>query len=303
MARWLWLLVAALAAWLFWQRWQKGSFQMAVLYILGLAGVVYALLALLLFAFQSRLVFMPWRPIEAVPKDYGLPYEDVRIVTADGQTLAAWFVPVPDAQYTVLFAHGNAGNISHRLDTLALFYRLGLNCLIFDYRGYGQSTGRPTEEGVIEDMLASRRWLMEHKGISPAQMIFFGRSLGGAVAAIAAAKTADQPPAALVIESSFTSIIDMGRHLYPWLPVQWFSRFRFDAATAVSLVRCPVVIIHSPDDEMIPYAMGKRLYEAAHEPKQFFDLKGTHNEGFLEHIELYRQIWQQILLIVSKSDS
>lgn len=291
----LWSLIGAMTGWLVWQRLRKGSVMALIGFIAVLAAMVYVGLAVMLYVFQPKLLYMPFRAVEVTPSDIGLAFEDVRIATPDGQTLAGWYIPAPHATHTVLFCHGNAGNISHRLDTLALLYNLGLHCLIFDYRGYGQSTGKPTEEGTIVDALAGRQWLLENKQIATENIIFFGRSLGGSVAALAAARIAEAPPAGLIIESSFTSVPQMGAHVYPWLPVRWFARFSYDTQAAIATVSCPVVIIHSPDDEIVPFAMGRALYETAKPPKRFFELAGTHNEGFVENTPLYRTIWQEAL--------
>ena len=291
----LWFLIGAMTAGLVWQRLRKGSIMSVMAFLAALAAMVYVGLAAALYVFQPKLLYMPFRAVEATPADIGLTFEDVRIATPDGQTLAAWYLPAQNTTYTILFCHGNAGNISHRLDTLELFHKLGLNCLIFDYRGYGHSTGKPAEEGTIVDALAARQWLLENKQIAAENIIFFGRSLGGAVATLAVARIAETPPAGLVVESSFTSVPDMGTHLYPWLPVRWFVRFAYDARAVIGTVNCPVAILHSPEDELVPFAMGKRLYEAAAEPKRFFELAGTHNEGFVEHMPLYRAIWQETL--------
>ena len=295
----LWILIAILTAWLIYRRVQKGSPMAAAGLILGMIVAVYVGLGLLLFVFQSKLLYMPWHKVDSSPADLRLAYEDLRIDTVDGQTLAAWYLPADNAGLTVLFCHGNAGNIGHRLDTLALFHELGLNCLIFDYRGYGQSSGHTTEEGTIQDALAARRWLLDNKNAAPESLLFFGRSLGGAVAALTAARVADEPPAGLVIESAFTSFVEIGSHYYPWLPVRWFARFSYDTSKALETVTCPVVVIHSPDDEMIPFAMGRRLFETARPPKRFAELKGTHNEGFVDNMTLYRSIWNDALTFFS----
>ena len=291
----LWLLIAAMLAWLVWQRLRKGSVMTTIGFIGGLALAVYLTLAILLFVFQHKLLYIPWRQVESTPADIGLDFEDVRIATPDGEHLAAWYLPAQNAEWTILFCHGNAGNIGHRLDTLAIFHELGLNCLIFDYRGYGQSTGRPTEEGTLVDALAAYRWLTEDQQIPSESILWFGRSLGGAVAAQAVARLTEKPPAALVIESAFTSFVDIGSHYYPWLPVRWFARYAYNTKDAVQTVACPVVVIHSPDDEMIPFDMGRRIYEAGHDPKRFFELKGAHNEGFFENLALYQSIWAEII--------
>ncbi|MEN8126264.1 MAG: alpha/beta hydrolase [Planctomycetota bacterium] len=260
--------------------------------ILSIVAAVYVGMGVLLFLMQSRMLYYPSRDYDGTPADYGLKYEALTLAAPDGVTLAAWFVPAEGAERTMLFCHGNGGNISHRLDTLKMFNELGINCLIVDYRGYGQSTGKPTEIGTKIDMLAGFQWLIEEKRTRPEQIILFGRSLGGSVAATIAK---DIQPAALVLESTFTSFNDVGSHYYPWLPVRMFSRFDYNTLEAVRQVRCPVLVIHSPDDEIIPYKFGQQIFAAASEPKQFADLQGTHNEGFYDSGDLYKQIWRDWL--------
>jgi fermentation-respiration switch protein FrsA (DUF1100 family) len=238
------------------------------------------------------MLYQPMRAVSYTPTDVGLGFEAVSLTTSDGVTLAGWYVPAAEAERTVLFCHGNAGNISHRLDSLKIFHELGLNCLIVDYRGYGDSTGKPTEIGTKIDILAGFQWLIEEKGMRPEEIILFGRSLGGSIAATIAR---DINPAGLVLESAFTSFDDVGAHYYPWLPVRLFSRFNYNTVEAVKQVTCSVLVIHSSDDEIIPYKFGQEIFAAANEPKQFADLKGTHNEGFYNHNGLYKQIWQDWL--------
>ena len=266
---------------------------MAVLITMAsIIAAVYVGFSLLLFLTQSRVLYQPSRVYDYNPKGYGLQYEVVSLVTPDGESLAAWFVPAEGADRTVLFCHGNAGNISHRLDTLKMFHELRLNCLIVDYRGYGQSSGKPTEKGTLIDILTGYQWLIEDKDTNPEQIILFGRSLGGSIAAIVAK---DVHPSGLVLESAFTSFDDVGAHYYPWLPVRLFSRFDYNTLEAIRQVTCPVLVIHSPDDEIIPYKFGQQIYDAAPEPKQFAELKGTHNEGIFENDSLYKRIWQDWL--------
>jgi fermentation-respiration switch protein FrsA (DUF1100 family) len=178
----------------------------------------------------------------------------------------------------VLFFHGNAGNISHRLESLAIFNRLGLDVLMVDYRGYGQSSGRPTEAGTYRDARAAWDWLVA-RGVTPDRIVVFGRSLGGAVGAWLAARPGVRP-AGLIVESSFTSGADMARRLYPWLPARLITRLKYPVREYVAASRAPVLIIHSRDDEIIPFDMGRELFEAAPEPKTFFELRGDHNAGF-----------------------
>ena len=274
---------------------------MGVLLIIpSVIAVVYVVLCVLLFLMQSQMLYQPSRGYDYAPADYGLAYEEVSLSTPDGVMLAGWYVPAEGTERTILFCHGNAGNISHRLDTLKMFHELGLNCLIVDYRGYGKSTGRPTEMGTKIDILAGFQWLIEEKGTRSEEIILFGRSLGGSIAAMIAK---DVDPGGLVLESVFTSFDDVGAHYYPWLPVRLFSRFNYNTVEAVKQVTCPVLVIHSPDDEIIPYKFGQEVFAAANEPKQFAELKGTHNEGFYDNGDLYKKIWHDWLQTTARSAS
>ncbi len=288
----LWILIALSLVFIGWRRYKRGQLMAVVWSILGILLAVYAGLCVMLFVMQSRILYQPYREYAYMPKDVGLDYEAVTLETSDGHSITGWYIPAEGGQWTVLFCHGNAGNISHRLDTLELFYELGLNCLIVDYRGYGQSSGKPTEQGTLLDIKAGWNWLVGKKNQSPDRIILFGRSLGGSVAAIVA-KEVD--PAAVVLESSFTSFVDVGRHYYPFLPVRWFARFDYNTLDAVKQLQCPVFVVHSPEDEIVPYQFGRQLYEAANEPKLFRELKGGHNEGFYENAQLYRKIWQDMI--------
>lgn len=246
--------------------------------IIGIAVSFYVGLTLLLFLFQARFIFFPTRSIEATPQNIGLAYESIRFKAKDGISLSGWFVPADDAQNVVLFFHGNAGNISHRLDSIALFHRLGLSVFIVDYRGYGQSEGRISEQGTYLDAEAAWRYLVEQRGVSPEEIIIFGRSLGGGVATWLAGV---HPPRALILESTFTSVPDIGAGQFPFVPVRWLARIHYNSLERLRQIDVPVLIIHSPDDTTIPYSHGERLFEAANEPKEFLEIQGGHNEGFI----------------------
>jgi len=288
----LWIVVFLLISITCYRRYKQGKIMGVVITILSIIAAVYIGMGLLLFLMQSRILYQPSRGYIYTPADFGLKHEDVSLSTPDGVMLAGWFVAAEGAERTILFCHGNAGNISHRLGTLKMFHELGLNCLIVDYRGYGDSTGKPTEIGTKIDMLAGFQLLIEEKGMRPEEIILFGRSLGGSIAATIAK---DVNPAALVVESAFTSFDDVGAHYYPWLPVRLFSRFDYHTLEAIKQVKCPVLVIHSPEDEIIPYKFGQQIFAAANEPKQFAELKGNHNEGFYDNADLYKQIWQNWL--------
>lgn len=247
----------------------------------------YLLLLAILFLLQSCLIYhpdTPTRAIVATPDSIGLTHEPVKIPTDDGLTLDAWFVPAKDARGVVLFFHGNAGNISHRLQSIRLFNRLRLSTLILDYRGYGQSEGEPSEEGTYRDAEAAWRYLTDQRGIPPKQIVLFGRSLGAAVAAHAAK---GRDAGALILESAFTSVPDMASDIYWFLPVRWLTRFDYDTEAALASVEIPVMIIHSPDDQIIPFAHGRALFAAAREPKRFLEINGGHNNGFLQSEQQY----------------
>ena len=255
-------------------------YRMRRMLTLGITGLVFGYLALVAFVYlrQPKMLYFPSRQIEATPDSIGLSYDDVTIMTADGLKISAWHIPAPDARGVVLFCHGNAGNISHRLASIRIFHDLGLSVLIFDYRGYGKSEGSPGEKGTYLDAEAAWDYLVKVKGVDPATIVIFGRSLGSAVAAELALT---RKAAALIIESGFTSVPDMGRKLFPHLPVRLLARFHYATVDKVDRISIPKLFIHSPDDEVISYDQGMILYEKAAEPKEFLRILGGHNEGFL----------------------
>lgn len=248
--------------------------------LIAVSGV-YMGFVVLLFLFQGRLIHvpnLPSRELTASPADIGLAYESVFFTTNDGIKLHGWFLPAPGAEKTLLFFHGNAGNISHRLTSLAIFNDLNLNVFIFDYRGYGRSRGKPSEQGLYQDAQAAFDYLQKNRAIPLTKTIFFGRSLGGAVATWLAVK---HPPQALIIESSFTSVPNLAAELYPFIPVRWLARLRYDTQSHLKALCSPILIIHSVNDEVVPFKHGKTLFQTAREPKQFLQLIGDHNSGFM----------------------
>ena len=250
-------------------------------------ALVYMAFSAVLFFSQDSMLFLPnipGRELTATPKHIGLNYEPVKITTADGETLDSWFIPAQQARGALLFFHGNAGNISHRLDSIRIFNDLALNVLIVDYRGYGQSTGKPSEQGVYRDAEAAWEYLVQKRAILPQHVILFGRSLGGSVATWLAAR---KQPGALIVESTFTSAPDIGAKLYPWLPVRLLARLDFNTKHNLSSVQSPLLVIHSRDDEIIPFAHGQANFTAANPPKDFLELRGGHNDGFLASEKVY----------------
>lgn len=220
----------------------------------------------------------PGRELTATPGDIGLGYEDVSLTTSDHERLHGWYIPAEATRGVVLFFHGNAGNISHRLDSIRVFHEAGLSTLIIDYRGYGQSTGRTSEQGTYLDAQASWDYLVNRRGISPDRIIIFGRSLGGAVGTWLGAQN---NPAGVIIESSFSSGADMARRLYPFLPAGLLTRLRYPVVDYAGQLSSPVLVIHSRDDEIIPFSMGQAIYAAVRQQKKFLQLRGDHNNGFL----------------------
>lgn len=238
----------------------------------------FVALGAVLYVFQERFVFIPSKNLCMSPKDIRLDYEDLSLTSKDGTKINAWFIPCENPRATVLFCHGNAGNLSHRLDTIRIFHDLGVNFLIFDYRGYGRSEGSVSENGSYLDAEAAWDYLVKEKRIPPQKIIIAGRSLGGAVASHLAK---DKESAGLILESAFMSVPEMGKDLYPFLPASIIARIKLSTNDYVKQVKCPKLIMHSPDDEIVRYRHGLANFKAAGEPKRFFELQGGHNDGFM----------------------
>ena len=253
-----------------------------LLSILLLAAAGYVLLGAYVYLFQSRLLYfpnIPGRALTATPADIGLTFEEARIATADALELHGWYVPAGTGAPAVLFCHGNAGNISHRLEWLQIFHDMGFAVLLFDYRGYGRSRGAPDEPGTYRDAQAAWDFLTRSKGVATARIVIFGESLGGAIAAHLAKDVASA--GALILVSTFTSAPDLASELYWYLPVRLLARFQYPTAEYVSRVRVPTLVIHSQGDEIVPFSHGRKLFERAMGPKAFLEISGDHNAGFL----------------------
>ena len=287
--------------------------------------VAYWGLGTILYLMQPTFLYCPMGEVSYTPEELDLEFENVFFRASDGVRLNGWYVPAPlearrqksmrgsaesegslltgpgvNSQLTVLFCHGNGGNIMHRLDSINFFYKLGLSCFIFDYRGYGNSEGKTTEEGTYLDVMAAYEWLTRDKKVLPENIIIFGRSLGGSIATNLASKV---EAGSLVIESAFTSYVDMGRKFYPYMPVRWFARFSYRTIDYVKDVRCPLMVIHSRTDEVVPFEFGLELYEEAREPKEFIEIFGSHNDGFLVSNEVYTKAWIKWLRLLKEYES
>lgn len=254
-------------------------------------GILLTLIGLgllngLMYLKQPSMTFFPAAALVETPRDWGLAYSDVWLTTDDGVRIHGWYIPREGSQKALLFLHGNGGNISHRRDSVGIFNRLGLNVLIIDYRGYGQSKGTPSEQGLYQDAMAAWRYLTTVKGFPESSVLIFGRSLGGAVAAQLAGQV---NAGGVILESSFSSAVEVANALFPVLSRLVMLRYAFPAAEYIRSTPSPVLVLHSPEDELIPYATGRRLYEAAPEPKAFLPLRGDHNSGFLLSQPEYEQ--------------
>jgi fermentation-respiration switch protein FrsA (DUF1100 family) len=261
-----------------------------------IAAVMVALSVPFLRWFESANLYIPSRiPSGVLPGSFGLASEDVALRAADGVKLAGLFLPaaafrpgiltepvegpLASARWVLLYCHGNAGNITHRFFKANIFHRLGLGVLLFDYRGYGRSEGRPTEQGTYADAEAAWNFLTQVKKIPPERIVIYGESLGCAVAVETARRHRAR---ALILESPFTSVADMADVVFPHVPLRWIVTYRYDNLAKIPLVDAPLLVMHSRDDDIVPFALGRRVFEAAAEPKTFFEMKGDHNEGYLD---------------------
>ena len=251
----------------------------------AVVAAAYLGLCLYMYVAQARYVFFPSRELVLSPGDLQLPFEDVTLRTADGGQVHGWWIPADAGERgVVLVCHGNAGNISHRMDTILTFRELGFSVFIFDYRGYGRSPGKPTESGTYADVEAAWGYLTGTRGVDAGRILLFGRSLGGPVAAWLARK---ERPGALALESSFLSVAEIGRDVYPFLPVRLLCRLSYNTGEYVSQAKCPVIVVHSPEDELVGYRHGEAIYAAAPEPKHLVRIQGSHNHGFISSGALY----------------
>ncbi len=227
--------------------------------------------------FEYRQVYHPNRLLDGSGAGLGRPFVDVDFKALDGTPLHAWYFPGQTNSaraFGLIYCHGNGGNISHRTETCEALLETGLSVFLFDYRGYGRSAGRPSEAGTYQDAEAAHQWLLE-KGFAASNLIAYGESLGGGVAAELAVR---RPLAGLVLQSTFTSIPDIGAELFPWLPVRWLSRIHYHTSSKLPRLHIPVLIMHSRTDELISFKHGERNYSLANEPKLFWEIEGGHND-------------------------
>ncbi len=259
------------------------------------AVVAYVGIALLVYFRQSKFVYIPDRHVELTPAAVGLAFEEVFLPVGDGDRIMAWYVPAAAdnrGDMALVFCHGNAGDMGDRLMSIETIHKMGLDVLIFDYRGYGRSTGKPTENATYEDIRAVWDYLVDKRGMAPERIVLFGRSLGGAVACWLATQV---KPAGLVLESSFTSAPDMAALMFPYLPVRIVCSFKYDNLARMEHISCPLLVAHGRSDRTIPYKHGRRLFEAAKEPKRFSEIAGGHNDGGLDIDAEYQKAFREFI--------
>jgi uncharacterized protein len=262
---------------------------------LKVAAVAYLGMMLLVLIRQSRYVYYPDRHVEVTPKALGLKYEELLLNVGKGERINAWYVPAAAANrngLSVIFCHGNGGDMGDLLSSVETFHMMGVDLVVFDYRGYGRSTGKPTEQGTYEDATAAWQYLTGTRGVPAKRIVLYGRSLGGAVAAELAERV---NPGGLVIESAFTSASDMAVRVFPYLPARLLCRFKYDTLSRLGRIACPVLVAHGQNDTMVPYAQGRRLFAAAKEPKRFSEIVGGHNDGSIDIDPAYQAAFREFL--------
>ena len=263
---------------------KKSSLRKALLSLLKIGLSVYVILALLLFVFQKKLIFFPTAEIGVTPASNDWDFEEFTLSVDTFETFG-WFIPAQaETSRTILFSHGNAGNIGDRLDTIRIFRDLGFNVAIYDYGGYGKSTGSSSEKRCYADARAVWTYLTVERGIAATSIVLFGRSLGGGVTSQLATEV---DAAAVVLESTFYSVTRLAHELYPVYPAKLLVRHRFDSGSRVANIDEPILHIHSPEDELIPHSHGQALFDASTEPKEYLELRGGHNDGFWISGETY----------------
>jgi len=270
----------------------KKKKMISILNIIIMLAVLYVIACVLGYFAQPFITYFPSRKIFSTPAALALNYEQLNFVASDGVRISGWFVPADKAQFTVIYCHGNGGNLSYYLDVAAFLNRLNLNCLLFDYRGYGESEGKPTENGTYLDAEAAYKWLVNEKKITPSQIIIYGWSLGAAVAANLATKV---DCAGLALDGAFTSYSDIAQKHFFFLPVRLFAKYNYRTIDYIKDINCPVMLSHSRDDETSSFRFGEKLFEAANEPKRFFETSGRHNDAFLQSREIYENNWLEWL--------
>jgi fermentation-respiration switch protein FrsA (DUF1100 family) len=242
--------------------------------------------------FERFMLFHPSRVVDALPGSRGLAFEPLWLTADDGVRLRAWWLPTASANAPVMLCfHGNGGNLSSRIDKMKIFSDAGAAQLWVEFRGYGESGGSPNEAGLYRDARAGWKWLDAEKHVPPSRLVLYGESLGNGPAVDLATKV---PAAGLIVDSGFASIPEMSKVVLPWFPI-WLSSVHFDNLAKLPSIKIPTMILHSPDDDVIPYEQSRRNFDAAAGPKRFVVLKGRHNDGFLDSQPAYGEAIKSFL--------
>lgn len=261
-------------------------------------GVLVLLVAIILLAInfihsQQKRLYVPGdRVITLTPTSIDLNYEDVYFRTTDRQSINGWFIPASNAKITLLYFHGNEGNMTDRLPRINFFHNMGMNILIFDYRGYGKSSGKPSEQGFYKDAQAAYDYLISRNDIDKDKIIAIGVSLGGPVAADLCLK---RKVKALILESTFVSLLSYVQDLYPALPVKFLVREKFDTLEKMKNIKIPKLITHGVDDEVVLYKHARYLYDAASYPKKFLSFHGGHSDDIYVLSDTFREALQKFI--------
>jgi hypothetical protein len=256
-------------------------------------GILYLLYGAMIYAMQTALIFPAGGSVWRTPKDapFRWPFEDVTL-HVDGQTTHAWWIPLEPARGAILLSHGNGGTIADRLEQIAMFRDAGFSVFAYDYGGFGNSSGTPSETRCYADGRAAWGYLTGQRNVEARRIVLYGESLGGGVS-VELAQTVQ--PGAVVLQNTFLSVADVARELFPIVPVSWFIKHRFDNAAKIGNVKAPILVIHSPEDTVIPFHHGKRLFEIAPEPKSFLELRGDHNDEIFTSEAEYRRGLREFL--------
>ncbi|MBI5216663.1 MAG: alpha/beta hydrolase [Ignavibacteriae bacterium] len=273
----------------------KKIFTRIMFLLLPLAvGLLLGIILILLF--ENNVVYHPIKYSEGMWNTslLDLPIEECTFTTSDGLKLHGWFLPNDTATITLLWLHGNAGNIIHRLDQLRRFRLLQCNIFIIDYRGYGRSEGEPTEDGLYLDTVAAYDYLRTRNDVQHSKIFVYGQSLGTADAVDLATK---RSCSGLILESSLTNAKDMAKEMFPWFPIHLFIRSRFDSETKIRSLHLPLLFVHGSDDDIIPITLGKKLFDSANEPKQFYEISGAgHNDCYVVGSTVYMQLIKEFMI-------
>ncbi len=254
--------------------------------------ILVIILKLVFVYFEAKSLYIPTHDIKGNPSNLGLKYEEVNFTAKDGVVLNGWFIPVEGAKFTFLYCHGNWGNISDRLDKIKFFNKLGVNYFIFDYRGFGKSDGKPTENGLYNDAQAAFDYLLTRKDINKEKIVVYGKSLGGPIAADLCVR---RKVFAMVLEGSFASVVRRAQQKIPFLPMGFLVGQRFDCLSKVKKIAIPKLIVHGKKDEIIPFLDGELIFRQAQDPKQFLSFDGGHNDDIYITSQDYKEVLGEFL--------